>query len=372
MTPCLGIERPNPRHLRRICAVSDLFWRVQLPAIGLFGGLLMPPSSCPRGVPLRVCRGGSGAKSQAASIHWFYAVSCGLVVCRVVPAVCFWFLAAGWCSPPFSFREVLSAAGWGLVTGCSVLVVRLRRGRELWAGDFKFVGWSGTELPSSTGLLVRCAAVELFLGYDPGGDRKHGVAAVRVAENGELKVRSTKCLRDAAEVRDWLRSQPSPRALGIDTLLAWTPTGGSRRKPKRMSGRACDIALAAHYNAHSNSVMAQNSLRSAMTVNGIIVAMAACDLGPPLVESHPKLLMKGARHADPEMKDLCAIYDDLCIQASDHEADAVVAAWCASRGVYQKWQSNLYEIDENSENSADLLFPAGKAVYPWPEHVAAT
>ena len=236
-------------------------------------------------------------------------------------------------------------------------------------------GWLAvgrTEQPSSTGLLVRCATVELFLGYDPGGDGKHGVAAVRVAENGELDVRSTKCLRDAAEVRDWLRSQPSPRALGIDTLLAWTPTGGRTRKPKRKSGRACDIALAAHCSACSNSVMAQNSLRSAMTLNGAIIAMEARDLGLPLVESHPKLLLKGARHVDPEMEDLCAIYEDMCRRASDHEADAVVAAWCASRSIYRKWLRNLYEIDESSESSGDLLFPAGEAVYPWPEHVPAT
>ena len=30
-------------------------------------------------------------------------------------------------------------------------------------------------------------AVELFLGYDPGGDRKHGVAAVRITEDGTLE-----------------------------------------------------------------------------------------------------------------------------------------------------------------------------------------
>ena len=63
-------------------------------------------------------------------------------------------------------------------------------------------------------------------------------------------------------------------------------------------------------------------------MNGVIVAMDARDLGLPLVESHPKLLLKGARHVDPEMEDLCAIYEDMCRQASDHEADAVVAAWC--------------------------------------------
>lgn len=213
--------------------------------------------------------------------------------------------------------------------------------------------------------------MELFLGYDPGGDGKHGVAAVRIAENGSLEVTDRRCMRDAAAVRDWLRSQPSPKALGTDTLLTWTPTGGSRRRPTRQSGRACDIALPAHYSAHSNSVIAQNSLRSAMTINGAIVAMAARDVGLPIVESHPKLLMRAARHADPEMRDLFAVYDDLCIRAPDHEADAVVAAWCASRSVYGRWRWNLYDMDRDSEDSGDLLFPAGEAVYPWPERVAA-
>lgn len=66
--------------------------------------------------------------------------------------------------------------------------------------------------------------MELFLGYDPGGDGKHGVAAARIAEDGDLEVMDRRCMRDAAAELDWLRSQPSPLALGIDTLLAWTPT----------------------------------------------------------------------------------------------------------------------------------------------------
>ena len=147
--------------------------------------------------------------------------------------------------------------------------------------------------------------MELFLGYDPGGDGKHGVAAVRIAEDGTLEEPSTRCLPDAAGVRCWLRSQPAPRALGIDTLLAWSPTGGNHRKPRRASGRACGIALRRKCREHSNSVIAQNSLRSSMTINGAIVAKEARRLGLPLVESHPKLLMRAARHTDPEMQPLC-------------------------------------------------------------------
>ena len=217
--------------------------------------------------------------------------------------------------------------------------------------------------------------MELFLGYDPGGDGKHGVASVRVAADGSSGDLRTDCLRDATEVRDWLRDQASPAALGIDTLLAWSSTGG--RRHGRKSGRACDIALRNRYPEHSNSVVAQNSLYSAMTINGVLIAMAGCEEGLPLVESHPKLLVRAAQHADLEMKNLCQRYEEMTRrgaghrEATDHEADAVIAAWCASRSYLGRWSVDLYDIDANSDDSDDLVFPAGIATYPWPEAIGA-
>ena len=212
--------------------------------------------------------------------------------------------------------------------------------------------------------------MELFLGYDPGGDGKHGVAAVRIAEDGSLEVPETDCLRDAADVMRWLRRQANPRALGIDTLLAWSPGG----KPGRASGRACDIALRHRYPEHVKSVIAQNSLYSAMTINGIIVAMEAQNLGLPIVESHPKLLISAANNSDPEMTALCETYHRICQRRTDpknadHEADAVVAAWSVSRHIYRKWTTDLYDIDKNCKNSGNLLLPAGEAAFPWPEPI---
>lgn len=223
-------------------------------------------------------------------------------------------------------------------------------------------------------LAVHCAVVELFLGYDPGGDGNHGVAAVRIAEDGSLEEPDTHCLRDAAEVMDWLRSLRNARALGIDTLLAWSPTGGRRG---RSSGRACDGALRRKYPEHSKSVIAQNSLYSAMTINGIIVAMEAQNMGLPLAESHPKLLISAASAADPEMTALCETHQRICQRPTDqanadHEADAVVAAWSVSRHIYGKWTTDLYDIDKTRESSGDLLFPAGEAAFPWPEPIAPT
>ncbi len=137
----------------------------------------------------------------------------------------------------------------------------------------------------------------LFLGYDPGGARKHGVASAYIGSNGAFLAEPTvETLGDAGEVRDWLCQHNTAKALGIDTLLAWSVSGG----------RACDNALRAHYPQRASTVIAQNSLYSAMTVNGILVALAGRELGIPLVESHPKLLLGAALEKDPEGAELAA------------------------------------------------------------------
>ena len=152
--------------------------------------------------------------------------------------------------------------------------------------------------------------------------------------------RKTHTLSDAGEVIDWFRKYPSAVALGVDTLLAWSLRGK----------RACDDALRSRYREHASSVIHQNSLYSSMTINGILVAQKL-DI-PLLAETHPKLLRKAGLTPDNlEVEEI-----------NDHEADALVAAWCASRWYFKGWQKDLYK-----ENPGDLIFPAGRAVYPWPE-----
>ena len=69
-------------------------------------------------------------------------MSRGLVVCRFVSAVGFWFLAVGWCSQPFSFREVLWAAGWGPVTGALRVSVFACAGGAGWVWEVWILGVS--------------------------------------------------------------------------------------------------------------------------------------------------------------------------------------------------------------------------------------
>lgn len=210
--------------------------------------------------------------------------------------------------------------------------------------------------------------MELFLGYDPGGAKKHGVVSVRIASDGSYGELEAVCLVDAAAVRDWLKQHQTAVALGIDTLLAWCWTGS----------RPCDGLLRQSYNKTS-TVVAQNSLYSAMTINGVLVATEARVGRPefPLVESHPKLLLravgdigsarshlergyyealhKGKRHAAK---------DDGSLLHEDHMADAFIAAWCASRWYYKAWTTNLYDL---APNESEYYFPVGRAVFPWPK-----
>lgn len=181
----------------------------------------------------------------------------------------------------------------------------------------------------------------VFLGYDPGGKAKNGVAVIRLV-SGVPEVVETATVRDASEALSWLATyENSAQALGIDTLLAWSPKGG----------RACDDALRRKYGG--KSIVAQNSLYSAMTLNGAIVARR---ISLPVYESHPKLLLQmKAGNA------IRKVYREAVAKAgTDHEGDAIVAAWCAAMGHSRKWTVELYsDIDDDIE----IVVPGAR--YPW-------
>ena len=105
-------------------------------------------------------------------------------------------------------------------------------------------------------------------------------------------------------------------SLGIDMLLAWS------RKGKR----ACDGALRRCYREHGQSVLQQNSLGSAMTINGVLVAQFGRARDLPLFESHPKLVYPVWLKECVTNTDFTRWYGPLIAKPDDHEADALVAA----------------------------------------------
>ncbi|MDD9810529.1 MAG: hypothetical protein OXU71_02255 [Gammaproteobacteria bacterium] len=198
-----------------------------------------------------------------------------------------------------------------------------------------------------------------FLGYDPGGVNKHGIAQARICANGTFDgAPETRALENAKAVSAWVddcMEREKVTALGIDTMLAWSVTGK----------RACDDALKKQYPSHSRSVIHQNSLYSAMTVNGAMVAMKAQTFGIPLCESHPKLLLRILDLGDIANRELFERFNMAKLK-NDHAADALVAAWCAAQWHFKRWSIDLYD-----EAREALCFYAGCAVYPWPESLGA-
>ena len=204
----------------------------------------------------------------------------------------------------------------------------------------------------------------LFLGYDPGGKGTHGVAAVKVARDGVLmEVVAVDVVRDAEAAWAWLSSHTDASALGIDTLLAWSPRGG----------RVCDDELRQAYKAHAPTVIPQNALYSSMTLNGAMLARWAARKGLPLFESHPKLLVRTRSRLDSATQSMLATYrlikesgtgSTALERQADDKADAVVAAWCAAQGFHGLWTNNLFDAPGDR-----LELVADNCVYPWPERI---
>jgi hypothetical protein len=112
----------------------------------------------------------------------------------------------------------------------------------------------------------------VYLGFDPGGDRKFGVALL----DGECV--STSTLNNVNDAMNWANSvcgSRLPVAAGIDTLLHWA-TSKSGMRPY-------DLQLRDKYRAIKNSIVAPNSLRGAMAIGGMALALKLRQKWPELV-----------------------------------------------------------------------------------------
>lgn len=256
----------------------------------------------------------------------------------------------------------------------------------------------------------------LFFGYDPGGHGNHGVAALRLEKDESFtgideQLRTERC-SDVRAALNWFQqseeqSNEVALALGLDTLLAWC----------RKGDRECDSALRLRrqcvttcfdktlerayeqtklpcYSDKGGAVIHQNSLRSAMTINGI---QLCTDLSLRyekqrkklcLSEAHPKLLVRMLRGSGSEER-VTGHYASLVSNPTaknpnDHEADAFIAAWCASQWYYGKpgWIDLYSDQDDlffptvsltgcGTLNTSSLLRDATKLAYPWPRTLFA-
>ena len=199
----------------------------------------------------------------------------------------------------------------------------------------------------------------LYFGYDPGGENNHGVAVLEISDGRIRKICKKDCVADVMEAMEFFKDFPKEEveAIGVDTLLLWSKKGK----------RSCDVKLKEKYQAYENSVMQQNSIRSAMTLSGIMLAHEICQMFPSikLCESHPKLLSLAHHRLLAE----AGLPEEGREREKDHVRDAIIAAWAASKHSDPVWK-DLYKAEgfrEPEESLFDPLCNIGNEVsFPWP------
>jgi putative cofactor-binding repeat protein len=204
----------------------------------------------------------------------------------------------------------------------------------------------------------------IYLGFDPGGDHKFGVAVI---EGNCVRTSTVSSVDEAMKWAAGACEARQPIAAGIDTLLHWATSEGGTRP--------CDSQLRIRYPAVKNSVMSPNSLYGAMAIGGMALALRLRQRWPELVlnETHPKVLLHelGKPYDAKRSETVETVIDWFVSQGhytgsikGEHELDAALSAWATKKGVAETSSERWVDIIGNGGN---LLFPAGKVRYLWPE-----
>lgn len=226
------------------------------------------------------------------------------------------------------------------------------------------------------------AGRHFVLGYDPGGNGRHGLAVLQVQQQEGLWVAShiaaLKAWPDVQAVIGCAEACIGSGALvatGIDTLTAWSsgPSGW----------RQADLWLRERYPGVKHSVASPNSLFGAMSIGGGLVLHWLAqrqDHGGVVTEAHPKVgyhalrqtLHPWAKHAKPGQRadgwhwlgqqlglDLP---DEALAEEADHGFDALMGCLAALRGLNGEWTLDLHEAGRATE-----VHPFGRSHYWWPD-----
>lgn len=205
-----------------------------------------------------------------------------------------------------------------------------------------------------------------ILGYDPGGDGKHGVAFV-ACEKGVVTGCKLATLRTAEQVIEAAAEYTDLIAVGIDTLTCWS-TGPSGWRP-------ADRWLKKRYKQITHSIASANSLFGSMGLNGMSVLLALRASNPALVisETHPKVLhfaLQGTKYdyesSRPEMDEfLSQVISQPITTSNDHEWDAAISVYAVMQGLAGQWSIDLHAIAPGQ--GEQIIEPCGPTFYWWPE-----
>ncbi|MCS3496189.1 putative nuclease with RNAse H fold [Bradyrhizobium japonicum] len=188
-----------------------------------------------------------------------------------------------------------------------------------------------------------------WYGADPGGSDSFGLAALE--DDGSFKTWLCSSTDEALATID------QPAGIGIDCPLWWSSKEGG--------GRRADEWLRKTYRIHPGTVQSVNSLKGAVLVQGLMLAMILRKSYPnvPITETHPKALL---RALGMDWNDFRETYGLRGPQPqSEHERDALIGAVAVREGSLGRWKLDLaLHLGPSEIDPKDTWF--GEVHYWWP------
>jgi predicted nuclease with RNAse H fold len=191
--------------------------------------------------------------------------------------------------------------------------------------------------------------MDVYLGADPGGVKKTGVAVF-----SPPNTLVSKNVSSVQEALNWYISQiktDKAIAIGIDAPLSWSIEQSGWRKQ--------DLYIRSRYSKYSSSVQCTNSLHGSCAVQGPLLAIEIKKQfkSIEITETHPKvtreILKSHSSIALPNLR----------FNRNDHRRDAELSAWIAYCGFnkHQGWD-NL----NKAPNTNGQHLPVGPISYFFP------
>ena len=191
-------------------------------------------------------------------------------------------------------------------------------------------------------------------GADPGGKKAFGVAVLE--DDGSYR---TSIVSSVDEALAWFKG--SPRGVGIDAPMWWSSGSGGDRKADQFIRRT--------YGVRSGTVQAANSLKGAVLIQGIMLALRLRERWPslPVSETHPKALCKA--HGWTAWETVAELFGLEGRPATEHERDALLSAVAIREGIEGRWALNL-ALERLPGEQDPQTVPHGPLTYYWPEKPA--